>query len=78
MSSIYQQKLICQLPVHSVAREVEKVKVVTLTLKDLSLTRLLRLIYHKDKILTWAMQELLKRLDGITRSDHFGSRKRRH
>jgi hypothetical protein len=78
MSSIYQQKLICQLPVHIVAREVEKVKVVTLTLKDLSLTRLLRLIYHKDKILTWAMQELLKRLDGITRSDHFGSRKRRH
>ena len=46
----------------------------TLTLKDLPLTRPLSLIYHKDKILTWAMQELLRRLDNITRSDRLGPR----
>src|SRR5262249_2718890 len=58
---------------YSVAREVEEGRVVTLTLKDLPLIRPLSLIYHKDKILTWAMQELLKRLDGITKSGHLGS-----
>jgi hypothetical protein len=36
------------------------------------------LIYHKDKILTWAMQELFKRLGDITKSDLLGLHRRRH
>ena len=48
--------------VHSVAREVEEGRIVTLQLKGMKISRPLNIIHHKDKALSVPMQELLKHL----------------
>jgi DNA-binding transcriptional LysR family regulator len=50
------------LSAHSVAREREEGRIVALSLKGMAITRPLNIIYHKDKMLTAPMQELLHQL----------------
>lgn len=53
------------LSVHSIAREIDAGKIAALSLKGLRMTRLLCVVYHKDKTLSPPIQELLNRLKRV-------------